>query len=155
MRLSDWTSLQTPLQTGNRGRIGLPAFVRQAHPFALTAKVVGASKFPDLSIAIERVDACSQSVPVVRGGGCNLNKLCTFFHYSLVPSLIVMRTAKQCLKETKFCQDDKSCHRCHFRGCTTRTPRKIWGSCNRTSLLRLTHLHCKTASPLLLLLERV
>ena len=58
----------------------LSTFVRQAHPFALTAKVVGASKFPDLSIAIERVDAGSQSVPVVRAGRCDLDKLCSFFH---------------------------------------------------------------------------
>ena len=72
----------------------LLCFVRQAHPFTLTTNVVRTSKFPDLAIAIERVDACSQSVPVIRGGGCNLNKLCSFFHFPLVPSLIVMRTAK-------------------------------------------------------------
>jgi len=68
----------------------LPRIVRQAHPFTLTTKVVRTSKFPNLSIAIERVDARSQSAPVIRGSRCNLNKLCSFFHFPLVPSLIVM-----------------------------------------------------------------
>ena len=46
----------------------LPGCVRQAHPFALAAKVVRPSKFPDLSVVIERVDACAQSVAVIRAG---------------------------------------------------------------------------------------
>lgn len=63
----------------------LPIFVCQAHPLAFNTNVIGASKFPDLTVAIERVNTGPQSVSIKRAGRCDLNKLGSFFHLAHRP----------------------------------------------------------------------